>query len=573
MPTKATGLTDGDRFDVVIAGGGPVGMGLGIELGLRGITSLICDLRGPEQTFPARTNLTNGRSMEHFRRWGIADNLRRNDPVPPKFHRDVAFLTRANGWVLMNFEGGCEWRERLPISSEVPEWAPNQAIEKTLREGVEAQPDATMLFESTVTDFSQDSNGVEVAFEGPDGPRVVRGDYLVLADGARSSLRKRLNVGLPGQTLAHSGAWHFRAPELENLFAETHLASAYFFVNQDEHSITMAPQSGDGHWVYMVSPLPDGVDVEDWETLRQMLFDAIGAEFEIEDVRGGAWVSSSRMAPRYDFGRVFLAGDAAHLTSPFGGFGMNMGIGDAADLGWKLAAVLDGWGGPRLLETYTIERQEAEKFIIEGSQYNGEQLGVNLVKPHMEDEGEQGEAAREEVRELIVTEKTKEFLSLGAQFGYRYETSPIILGERSDPPPLDYGEYVPSARPGSRAPHLWLDDGSSLYDHFGLGFCLLKLGIEAETEPLEAAARERSLPLRVFELDSAEARELYEAALVLVRPDQHVAWRGDALPDDLALLLDTVRGALGSAPLGAVGANEMTEALSQSPTGLAQAGA
>jgi 2-polyprenyl-6-methoxyphenol hydroxylase-like FAD-dependent oxidoreductase len=560
-----------ERFQVVIAGGGPIGMGLGIELGIRGIDCLICELRPESQTFPARSNLVNARSMEHFRRWGIADRHRENDPIPERFQRDVTFVTRLNGKVLINLEGACEWKERFPISSEVPEWAPNQAIEKTLRERVEALPTTSMIWSTRVTGFVQDEDGVDVTYEGPDGQRTVRGEYFVIADGARSDLRKQLNVRLVGETLAYNTAWHFRAPGLEELF-QTPLSSFTFFLNDDGFGDLIMPQSGEGHWMYMCSPLPERVDPNDWETIKQQLFRSVGAEFEVDEVVGGAWVSHSRMAPSYDFGRVFLGGDAAHLTSPFGGFGMNMGIGDSVDLGWKLAAILQGWGGPELLCSYTIERQEAERFIIDGSAHNQKVLGVKLTRPHMEEDSERGEAAREIVRELIVREKTKEFRSLGAQLGYRYDASPLIVPDGTEAPPLDYGEYVPSARPGNLAPHVWLKDDSSLYDHFGLGFCLLKLDAGVATGALEDAATELSVPLTVFELDSPEARDLYERRLALIRPDQHVAWRSDDLPADCRRLLDTVRGSLGRRSRATEAELEPTDdVLSQAPTGISHA--
>src|SRR5450631_317209 len=250
------------------------------------------------------------------------------------------------------------------------------------------------------------------------------------------------------------------------------------------------------------------------------------------------------MAKTFNFGRAFLIGDAAHLTPPFGGFGMNMGIGDAADLGWKIAAVLDGWGGPQLLETYTLERREVCDFIIQGSAHNNKVWGKALVQPHMEEDSERGDKVRAEVRDFIIREKTRQFRSLGAQLGYRYTMSPIIVGDGTEAPPLDYGGYTPSAVPGCRAPHLWLRDGSSLYDHFGANFCLLKLDPSVDTAPIDRAAERLAMPLTVYELNNTEARSLYERKLVLIRPDQHVAWRGDELPSDSDWLLDATRGAL-----------------------------
>lgn len=534
---------DGERYRVIVAGGGPIGMAMTLELADRGIRTLMCEQRAEGLYHTARVNLTNARSMEHFRRLGIADRLRANDPVPAKFHRDVTFSTRANGRILVNIEGACEWSERLPIAADVPEWAPNQAIEKTLHERLRELPAAALRFNAEVVDFTQDDAGVSVTYKGPDGPVTATADYLVICDGARSALRARLNAPLVGETLAQSMSWHFRAPALAELFDKTRLSSFTFFLNEDGYADLVMPQSGEDHWVYMSSPIPDGVDPLDFEQVRRMIYRSIGAEFEIFEPEGRAWGSHSRMVPSYNFGRVLLAGDAAHLTSPFGGFGMNMGIGDTADLGWKLAALLEGWGGPLLLDSYSLERREVERFIIDGSAYNQKLLGTQLVRPHMEEDSERGEAARKEVRELIITEKLQEFRSLGAQLGYHYYSSPLIVRDTRDAPPLDYAEYTPSAVPGCRAPHLWLADGSSLFDHFGDGFCLLKLDPAASTAALEAAAAKHKVPLKTFVLDQPEARDLYERKLVLIRPDQHVAWRGDSLPENCNNLINIVRGA------------------------------
>jgi 2-polyprenyl-6-methoxyphenol hydroxylase-like FAD-dependent oxidoreductase len=533
---------NGDQFQVIVAGGGPIGMLMGIELASRGIKTLICEMREEGVYYTARINLTNARTMEHFRRLGIADKLRANDPVPTKYNRDVTFSTRANGKIIVNIEGACEWKERFPIASEVPEWAPHQAIERTLHERIQELPEAQLVFESTVTDFMQGADGVSVTYETPESAVRVEGQYLVVCDGARSNLRRKLNLPLTGETLAQSMSWHFKAPRLADLFAKTRLSSFTFFLNEDRYSDLIMPQSGDDHWVYMCSPLPEWLDPNDWEAVRKMLFRSIGAEFEITEATGGPWASSSRMAPTYNQGRVLLAGDAAHLTSPFGGFGMNMGAGDTADLGWKIPALLEGWGGPWMLDSYTIERQEAERFIIEGSAHNQKLLGSEIL-PHMEEESQRGEEVRNQVAELVLKQKTQEFRSLGAQLGYRYLNSPLIIREGNEAPPLDYGEFVPVALPGYRAPHMWLHDESSLFDHFGSGFCLLKLAPSAKTERLESAAARYGVPFKTFELDNQEARNLYERKLILIRPDQHIAWRGDELPEDCEELINIVRGA------------------------------
>lgn len=530
-------------FQVVVAGAGPVGMATAIELASRGIRTLVCDPRAIDDYNVARINLTNARSMEHFRRWGIADALRANDPVPSDVVRDLTYVTRANGRIILNVEGAYEWRERPSFAAEVPEWAPHQAIERTLREKLLSLPDATMFPFSAITDFVQDEGGVTITYDGPEGTDSVRADYFVVADGAQSEFRRRLNLRMEGETLFYNQAWYFRAPDLAKLFAKTQLSSMTFFLNEDGYGDILIPQSAEGHWLYHVTPMPEGVEADDWPTFRHMLYRSIGAEFDVFEPEGRYFGSQVRLAATFNYGRAVLVGDAAHLTSPFGGFGMNMGIGDAVDVGWKIAATLQGWGGPRLVESYTLERRDVCKYIIEGAAHNNKMSGKALTRPYMEEDSERGEKAREEVRDFIIREKTQQSRSFGAQFGYRYTSSPIVVGDGTELPPLQYGEYTPSSVAGCRAPHVWLGEGDSLYDHFGPGFCLLKLDPTVDTGALEAAAAAIGLPLKVLALNNDAARGLYERKLALIRPDQHVAWRGDAQPADCKWLLDVVRGA------------------------------
>ncbi len=531
---------------VAIVGGGPVGMALAIDLALRGVRSLVFEVRSESQTFLARANMTNVRSMEHFRRWGIADALRANDPVSPAVLRDVAFVTRLNGYQIERFPGAYEWSERLPIASEFAEWAPQGAIERTLRDRMAMFPEITVCFEHTVDRFTQDDWGVDLAITTPDGTKSARADYLVLADGGRSKLRGDvLNVRMEGHPgIANGFLWHFRAPRLSELWKATPMASMTLFYNEDRNADSLVPQSGVDEWGYFSSPVPDGVDGDNWEDCRAMLFRAIGEEFEVEPLGGGSFMINTLQVPRYDLGRAFLIGDAAHLVSPMGGFGMNIGIGDAADLGWKLGAVIDGWGGPMLLPSYGIERGEAARFILAGCEANQAVGARELVRPGIEDDGPAGDAVRAQVAEAINIQKARQFKRMGGQLGYRYSSSPVIVRDGVDEPEADFGEYNPSASPGNRAPHMWLSDGTSIFDHFGQGFTLLALG-DFDSAGLLSAAAERGIPLEIFEpneTDRTVLRGLYKANGALVRTDHHVAWRGDVAPSDPGAILNVVAG-------------------------------
>jgi hypothetical protein len=306
----------------------------------------------------------------------------------------------------------------------------------------------------------------------------------------------------------------------------------------------LGPMDEEGLWTFMVTKLPDYTDpatidpvdlIRRGTGLRDLAVEIVGTDF---------WVAHRLVADRYAHGRVYLAGDACHLHPPFGGFGMNMGIGDAVDLGWKMAAQLAGWGGDDLLASYATERRPVHERTIAEAVQNFGHTGSQIVRRDLEAPGVVGEATRREVADLIEATKVREFRTLGIVLGTRYVDSPIIIPDGSAPPPDHFMLYVPSAHPGCLAPHLWLSDGSSLYDHFGTDFTLLVTDDDEQPAlSLASASAKRKIPLKVLAPANARLRQRYEARFALIRPDQHVAWRGDAIPDDCDALLARVTGA------------------------------
>jgi 2-polyprenyl-6-methoxyphenol hydroxylase-like FAD-dependent oxidoreductase len=542
-------VIDPIRTEVLIVGAGPVGLALAIELGLRSVNCLVVEQHDRVGLNP-RAKLTNVRSREHLRRWGIADELRRASGMAPDYPPNIVFATRLNGYLLARFENAfyCA-RARSELYSEPGQWVPQFVLEEVLRRRAAELPAVEIRFGCRLERLAQDGEGVTAEFRDlKTGARgAVRAAYLAAADGARSTVRELLGIRMHGEgALAPNLNVIFRAPALAGLH-DKGPAIQYWMVNREAPAY-LGPMDRHGLWFLIAPRLPDGTDFDRIDP-KELVRRASGLEFDLEIVHADPWTAQRLIAERYGEGRVFLAGDACHLHPPSGGHGMNMGIGDAVDLGWKLAATLNGWGGPGLLDTYEIERKPVHERVINAAVESYALVGGELAREDIERPGAQGDRARTDLGELILRHKLPEFRSLGVVLGYRYRGSPITVPDGTDAPPEEVTDYRPSAHPGCLAPHLWLGDGSSLYDHFGPGFTLLLRGEQSMEKALtlQQAAAARQLPLELVAVAEPRFGELYEAEFALVRPDQHVAWRGDRLPGNPLELLDRVRGAVAHA--------------------------
>lgn len=530
---------------VVIVGGGPVGISTALELARHGIRPVVLEQRDRGECFPARTNLTNLRSMEHFRRWGIADLLRENDPVGDDFVRSITYVTALNGHVVANLEKIFAFEEQIPFASDRPEFAPNAGIEETMQRAATENPFIDIRFGSTATSVSQDTSGVRVDYTDASGEHSITAEYLIAADGSRSPIRHDCGIRMEGiPDLVQASLWHVHAPGLKERMVVGR-SSFFFFINEFRDNMLLIAQDSDDHYLFGMLPVPSDVDPNNWNAARAVLYRNIGFEFDVEPISGGRVRIHSLLSPKFRADRIFFAGDSAHLISPMGGFGMNLGIGDAADLGWKLAAVLNGWGGPTLLDSYGTERSAVIGWIQEACVGNTSRSPESFTAEGICADTSEGAALRQEIGRRIALAKIEEFKSFGAQLGTNYHGSPIVVPDGTEPPDLTQGDYTPSAVPGCRAPHVWLDETTSLYDRFGTGYTLLVTGEPSaiDTSAFEVAARERGIPMKVLAPGHAGLRELYSAELALIRPDQHVAWRGNALPPNVGEILDVVRGA------------------------------
>ncbi|MGH2936583.1 MAG: FAD-dependent monooxygenase [Solirubrobacterales bacterium] len=545
--TDVVGRSDALDADVVVVGAGPVGSALALDLAVNGTRTIVLESRAVDEPPHPGTNLTNARTMEHVRRWGATRHLEEANPVGPDIRRDVCFVTRVNGYMVSHEEGVVNFADELPMSSAAPHFGPQQSIEEGLRAKIRSIGGEDFRFGSTFKSYAEHPEFVETTYLDSDGnTKTVRSRYLVGADGARSQVRREMGIRLEGtEKLARASVWYVQAPQIMELFEQRFGFKAAFMwmANEDKGGAIILPQNSSGLVQYF-EQLDLDEDGDDWDVIYERLCRNVGAEVEATPMAGGGntWIRSL-VAPSFSDGRVFLAGESAHLISPYGGFGMNTGIGDAADLGWKLTAAVEGWGGPGLLDSYSTDRVPVVRWIRDLTEWSTRNQGASLALPGIERPGPEGNAIREEAGKRIRELKRQELASFGAQFGAAYRNSPVCVPDGTEPPEASFGDFIPSASPGARLRHVWLEPGHSLFDEVATkGFTLLRLKPDADTSSLQRAAAERSVPLRVFGFENDDYASACEADLVLVRPDHHVAWRGKDSVGDPGAILDRARG-------------------------------
>jgi 2-polyprenyl-6-methoxyphenol hydroxylase-like FAD-dependent oxidoreductase len=540
---------------VVIVGGGPVGLVLAVDLALRGVRTVVLESAETSRSFP-KGNTHNARTMEHYRRLGVADAIREVG-LPADYPTDVGYFTTLGGHELARIRMPSS-REKLAQAEaagpldQVPEpiHRANQMYVEAILADRAAELEAIELRQGwRCTGFSDRGDAVEVGAERTDaGAHVaLTCDHLIGCDGGQSLVRRALGIRYEGEgTLDQpffGGAMvstHLRIPGFYDRVAAAPCWQ-YWIVNPDCRTLLYALDGADE---FLLQTRPgQGEDEPSDETVMRLVRRSAGFELDVELVGHGMWTAGQALvADSFGSGRVFLCGDAAHLFTPTGGFGMNTGIDDAANLAWKLAAAAQGWGGPELLASYEAERRPIAIRNTGAAHRLARNVGDVPMSPDLEEDSEAGAAARAEAGAFLAG-FGEEFASLGIQLGARYDGSPLVVPDGTEPPPDDPAVYVPASCPGGRAPHVRLADGTSLFDRLDAGFTLLCLaGTGNAARDLEAEARDRGVPFSLVEVGDAVARELYPRDYTLIRPDRHVAWRGDSLPGPSGLL-DRVTGA------------------------------
>ena len=517
---------------VIIAGGGPVGMTLARDLARRGIRTLLVE-RNPTTTRHPKMDITNARTMELFRRLGLADALRAV-AVPESNNFDVSWITGLSGYELYRFRypSVTQWRRLIrdtndgSMPGEAPMRVSQVEIEPVLARAIRAESLVDSRWNVGFADLSQDAGGVTVTLLPADGaPQHVRCDYLVGCDGGTSDVRRCLGIGLEGQaSVQQRFMTHFRS-DARDVLAPWGIAWHYQSLRG-----TLIAQNDRDIWT-LQTRWPDDVPpaaVDPDALLRAFA----GRDFDYEILVANRWASHLLVARAYQDRRVFLAGDAAHQYIPTGGYGMNTGIGDACDLGWKLAAVLHGFGSPDLLLSYDIERRPVGLRNCEASGRHTKVRGeiAQVLRDDLTAPGSAGDAVRAQVGRRIAALGNAENESFGIELGYAYPDSPIVCGEPGAAIPGTALEYRPSTVPGVRLPSFVLGDGTPIYDRLGPWFTLISCRVPPSAELLAEAAQHK-MPLSVLRLDQPELEQVYGRGLVLVRPDQHVVWRGRSCDD------------------------------------------
>jgi 2-polyprenyl-6-methoxyphenol hydroxylase-like FAD-dependent oxidoreductase len=534
------------RVPVLIVGGGPVGLALAGELGWRGIACTLIEKSDGSIEQP-KMDLVGIRTMEFCRRWGILDWVR-DAPYPLDYPQDYIYVTGLNGYELGREPfPGRGFEPCPPESPQKRERVPQDMFDPILRRFAERSGLATLRYNCELISFSESPEGVTARARNTvtGAEEVIEAEYMAGTDGGASAVREGLGIGMTGNpALTYTTNVMFRCAD----FAKLHdkgLGYRFIFIGPEGVWLTIVAVNGGDRFRMSIVGTPQKINHGE-DDIRAALRRAMGKDFDHEILSVMRWVRRELVADRYGTERIFIAGDAAHLMSPTGGFGMNTGIGDAVDLGWKLEAAIKGWGGSSLLSTYEAERRPVGlRNVAEASRNLKRMLSTRerLPGPEIFQDGAASDAARKDYGEWFAAIMRHEWFANGVMMGYRYDHSPIVAADGTPAPPDLSHPYVQTARPGARAPHVWIGENRSTLDLFGHGFVLLKLGsAPPSTANIGNAAGERGVPLTVHALADENVLSAYERRLALVRPDGHVAWRADAEPADAMALIDTVRG-------------------------------
>lgn len=530
---------------VLIIGAGPVGLTLALDLGQRGISCIVVE-KNPGPAHQPKMERCNARTMEIFRRLGIAENVRiaglRSD-----FPMDVFVVRTLAHTPLLRFPYASVEALKADYRATYDGTAPCEpyqlisqyTLEPLLVSLVQGIPNVCLKFDHQFISLVQDKDGVMATVRTNGGVVAsIKAAYVVGCDGGASTVRKTLGIALRGEgNLLDLRQALFSCDELVDRLPMGNGASRgrHYHVADDKATFLIMQDSTRLWTLHSV--------VESDHEMQSQFEKTIGAPVKYQMLSCNPWRQNLLLADHYGMGRVFLAGDAVHLMIPTGGLGMNSGIGDVVDLSWKLDATLKGWGGPNLLASYEIERRQIGERNVGASRFAslGRRKWRSMWRPDIWEQSPSGRQTRDALVQAALMEQPKSNEMIGAELGYRYVDSPVICNVPGGPE-HHFRDYVPTTWPGARLPNVWLD-GVPIQDGIPSGYSLLKLGgAVADCSALETAVRAQGAPLTVIAIPDQLVRDVYNCDLILVRPDLHVVWRGNKPPDDPQEVAEVVTG-------------------------------
>ncbi len=539
---------------VLVVGAGPVGLSLAMDLAWRGIDVVVAEIRERGAEPEAKCNHVSSRTMEIFRRLGLAGKIR-NAGLPADHANDVSYRTSFIGTELSRILIPCR-RDRFDATdgpdtnwptAEPPHRINQIYLEPIMFDHAAQMQNLTFLNRTSFESFDQtDDQVISIATDLDNGQSIrINSKYVVGADSGRSKIRGMIGAKFEGDAIIQRVQSTFiRAPSLMDL-QKAEPAWATFTLNPRRSGNVYAIDGIEKFIVhnYLLDTENDFDEVDrDW-SIRTIL--GVNGGFEYEIIKNMDWNAHRFVADKFRDRRVFICGDAAHIWVPYAGYGMNAGIADAVGLSWLMAAELNGWGAPNILDGYERERlpitQQVSYFVMDHAEAMAGQRGE--VPDNIEALGPEGDALRKVIGKKAYDLNVQQYCCGGLNYGYFYNDSPLIIQDGKEPPPYSMSDFTPSTVPGCRTPHYMIDNGRSLYDAIGPEYTLLRTDPEINIDPLILAAGDKGVPLCILDISGQEVKALYDRKLILSRPDQHIAWRGDEIPENPIALIDIIRGA------------------------------